>query len=192
GDLVELVGRRSSGRFTIVLAALAAATQAGEIAALVDLGDHLDPQRAGDGGVELDRLLWVRPQRSKAALAAAEMLITCGFSLVVIDLGTPPIPGGRGQAGSWIRLLRAVKEYRTALLLSTPYAVSGTAATFRIETENEATHWLGHGRMPRLLSTCATRLRLHRARRRPAPCDKGEERRLVWRAPVSIARGESD
>src|SRR5512143_1726070 len=44
GTLVEVVGRRSSGRFALALAALAAATQAGESAALVDLGDQLDPQ----------------------------------------------------------------------------------------------------------------------------------------------------
>src|SRR5687767_5616088 len=42
GKLTELVGRRSSGRFGICLAALAAVTSCGEAAALVDTGDHLD------------------------------------------------------------------------------------------------------------------------------------------------------
>src|SRR6202023_573218 len=37
GKLVEMIGARSSGRFSIVLAAIAAATAAGEAAALVDL-----------------------------------------------------------------------------------------------------------------------------------------------------------
>ena len=38
GKLIEMVGRRSSGRFSLVLAALATATTAGESVALIDLG----------------------------------------------------------------------------------------------------------------------------------------------------------
>lgn len=189
GELVELVGRRSSGRFAIVLSVLAAATGAGELAALIDLGDHLDPQRAHDDGVTLDHLLWLRPQRSKLALAAAEMLIACGFSLVVLDLGTPPIPGGRGQEGFWIRLTRAAAEYQSALLLSTPYSVSGTAAALRVEIENEATRWLGHGYAPRLLDGYRTRLHLNKARRSPAPSVKREEQRILWHVPAAIVSG---
>ncbi|RPH52836.1 hypothetical protein EHM82_09085, partial [bacterium] len=41
GQLVELIGARSSGRFSALLAVLAAATGVGEAAALVDLGDGL-------------------------------------------------------------------------------------------------------------------------------------------------------
>ncbi len=192
GELVELTGRRSSGRFAIVLAVLAAATGAGELAALVDLGDHLDPQRACDDGVALDHLLWLRPQRSKPALAAAEMLIACGFPLVVLDLGTPPIPGGRGAEGSWIRLMRAAAEYRTALLLSTPYTVSGTAAAVQVEVQNAATRWLGRGRAPRLLAGCETGLRLNKVRRSPTPFVNHVEQRIVWRVPAAIAYGEND
>lgn len=191
GELVELTGRRSSGRFAIVLAVLAAATGAGELAALIDLGDHLDPQRARDDGVDLDHLLWVRPQRSKPALAAAEMLTACGFPLVVLDLGTPPIPGGRGQEGFWIRLMRAMAEYRTALLLSSPYTVSGTAAAFQVEIQNEATRWLGCGRSPRLLAGRETRLRLSKVRRPSARSITPGERRIVWSDPAAIASGAS-
>src|SRR5579863_723038 len=43
GHLVELVGNRSSGRFSTVLQVAAAATNAGEDTALIDLGDGLDP-----------------------------------------------------------------------------------------------------------------------------------------------------
>ena len=46
GGLVEVTGRRSCGRFSIGLSSLAATTSAGESAALVDLGGHLDPQSA--------------------------------------------------------------------------------------------------------------------------------------------------
>jgi hypothetical protein len=68
GCLTEICGPASSGRTTVLLAALAAATGRGEFCALVDAGDALDPQSAAAAGVELERLLWVRcddssPQR---------------------------------------------------------------------------------------------------------------------------------
>ncbi|HVO50795.1 MAG TPA: hypothetical protein VMV60_07365, partial [Thermoanaerobaculia bacterium] len=64
GSLVEVCragGRSSSGLFSAALSALAATTQSGEAAALVDPGDHFDPQGAADSGVDLPRLLWLRP-----------------------------------------------------------------------------------------------------------------------------------
>ena len=94
GGLVELSGRRSSGRFSIGLAALASATSSGEAAALVDLGGHLDPQSAEAAGADLTRLLWVRPARLKEAVASTEMLLATGFPLVVADLGLAPLRGG--------------------------------------------------------------------------------------------------
>src|SRR5207253_2112162 len=93
--LIELVGRRSAGRFSIALAALACATARGDAAALVDLGDHLDPQAAQAAGVDLSRLLWVRPRRVKDALAAAEILVSTGFRLILAEMGLAP----RGAAG---------------------------------------------------------------------------------------------
>jgi hypothetical protein len=68
GCLTEIYGPASSGRTTLLLAALAAATRRGEFCAVVDASDSLDPQSAVAAGVELDRLLWVRcgdnsPQR---------------------------------------------------------------------------------------------------------------------------------
>jgi hypothetical protein len=60
GCLTEICGPASSGRTTLLLAALAAATRRGECCAVVDASDALDPQSAAAAGVELDRLLWVR------------------------------------------------------------------------------------------------------------------------------------
>src|SRR5579862_3008435 len=53
GKLVEVVGGRSSGRLGVALSALAAATQAGENAAFIDLGGHLDTQETLAAGAEL-------------------------------------------------------------------------------------------------------------------------------------------
>jgi hypothetical protein len=60
GCLTEICGPASSGRTTVLLAALAAATRRGEYCALVDASDALDPQSVAAAGVDLDRLLWVR------------------------------------------------------------------------------------------------------------------------------------
>jgi recombination protein RecA len=60
GCLTEICGPASSGRTTLMLAALAAATRRGEFCVLVDASDALDPRSVAEAGVELDRLLWVR------------------------------------------------------------------------------------------------------------------------------------
>jgi recA bacterial DNA recombination protein len=143
GQLVELIGGRSSGRFSTVLAALAAATMAGESAALVDLGDGLDPQAAITLGVDLPRLLWLRPSTLKQALACAEILIGGGFSLVALELGPPPVPGGRGLEAAWLRLARAAQAHHTALLIASPYRVSGTAAAAVLQATRARVLWQG-------------------------------------------------
>jgi hypothetical protein len=60
GCLTEICGTASSGRTTLLLAALAAATRRGEFCVVVDASDALDPHSAAAAGVDLDRLLWVR------------------------------------------------------------------------------------------------------------------------------------
>ena len=60
GCLTEICGPASSGRTTVLLAALAAATRRGEYCALIDASDALDPHSMAAAGVDLDRLLWVR------------------------------------------------------------------------------------------------------------------------------------
>src|SRR5437763_17189005 len=60
GQLSELVGPRSSGRTSVLLRLLAAATARGELAALVDAGDRFDVASAAAAGIDLEQLLWVR------------------------------------------------------------------------------------------------------------------------------------
>ncbi|MBK9372689.1 MAG: hypothetical protein IPN03_02855 [Holophagales bacterium] len=127
GALVELSGR-AGGRFALVLAALAAATSRGEAAALLDLGDQLDPASAEEAGCDLARLLWVRPLRFRDALLAAETVAAAGFRLVVLDAGLA-LPSSRlRDAGPWLRLARAAAPRRVAFLLSTPVPLAGLAA----------------------------------------------------------------
>jgi len=60
GCLTEVCGPASSGRTSLLLGAIAAATQHQEICALVDTSDALDPPSAAAAGVDLERVLWVR------------------------------------------------------------------------------------------------------------------------------------
>src|SRR5258708_34170682 len=60
GCLTEICGTASSGRTSVLLLALARATQRGEVCALVDASDAFDPASAAAAGMEMSRLLWVR------------------------------------------------------------------------------------------------------------------------------------
>ncbi len=163
-ELVEVVGWRSSGRFSLTLSTLASATQMGESAALVDLGDQLDPQAALNAGIDLERLLWLRPQHVKQALGATELLIGAGFSLVVLDLGQPPVRGGRGAEAGWLRLQRGVIDHHCALLVSSPYRASGTAAHAVLELHGGRGGWLGRSREPRILNGLVGQAELAKSR----------------------------
>ncbi len=160
GALVELVGPPSSGRFSLVLGVLAAATGRAEPAALVDLGDGLDPRLAEAAGIDLGRLLWVRPRHLREALLATETILAAGMPLVVLDLGLPPVPGGRGHESFWLRLARTAQSSQVALLVASPYRVSGTAAAAVIEAGERRALWHGRGLAPRVLAGLQSRLGL--------------------------------
>jgi hypothetical protein len=74
GCLTEICGPASSGRTSILLAALAAATRRQEVCALVDASDAFDPLSGAAAGVDFEKMLWVRcgiekqsPQRHRDA-----------------------------------------------------------------------------------------------------------------------------
>ena len=71
GQLSDMVGPQSSGRTTLLLQILAAATRRGEIAALVDTFDCLDLPSVVAAGVDLDRLLWIRGHAISRSQASA-------------------------------------------------------------------------------------------------------------------------
>src|SRR5262249_19559257 len=60
GHVSELVGARASGRTSLLLRTIAAATARGELVALVDALDMLDVASASAAGIDLTRLLWIR------------------------------------------------------------------------------------------------------------------------------------
>ncbi|HZR45370.1 MAG TPA: hypothetical protein VFA47_01605 [Candidatus Manganitrophaceae bacterium] len=168
GTLIEIIGAPSSGRFAVALSALAAATGAGAPAALVDLGDHLDPQGAERAGVDLARLLWLRPRRLKEAASGAEMILAAGFPLVVLDLTERA--ASRLPDVTWVRLSRAAKAQKGILLLLSPAGslpISGWTADALLIADQARPIWLGTGSAPKLLAGLSIRLtlRLRRGRR---------------------------
>lgn len=184
GQLVELVGSRTSGRFSTVLATIAAATGIGEAAALIDLGDGLDPAAAEALGADLRRLLWLRPHNLKQTLAAAEMVLASGFPLVVLDLGVPPVRGGRGVEAAWLRIARAARAHNAALLVSTPYRVSGTAAGVVLKAERARVSWQGEDGALQLLGGASSSLELEKQRGR-LPGQSEEMRLALGEVPVA-------
>jgi recombination protein RecA len=141
GCLTEICGPASSGRTTLLLAALAAATQRGEFCGVVDASDALDPQSVVAAGVELDRLLWVRcgenspEKRLEQLLRVADLLLESGgFGLIALDLGDlPPQTARRIPLTTWFRFRRAVEHTPTVLLALERQSIAGSCSSLLIK-----------------------------------------------------------
>ncbi|MBW3671306.1 MAG: hypothetical protein KY432_06495, partial [Acidobacteria bacterium] len=107
-----------------------------------------------------------RPQTMKQSVKAAEMLITTGFPLVVLDLGNRL--RGRVPDAAWTRLARAAQDTGAVLLVSSPWPVSGHAADADIALHRGRGIWKGGGRTPTLLDGLRSSIALEKQRgRRP-------------------------
>lgn len=60
GRLTEIRGAASSGKTTVLVAALAAATRRHESCVLIDASDSFDPSSGAKAGMDFSKLLWVR------------------------------------------------------------------------------------------------------------------------------------
>ena len=153
GHVSELVGPRSSGRTSVLLAVLAAATARGELVAVVDALDRLDVVSAAAAGVDLPRLLWIRGhvvaspgmcrdtnQRAvEQAIRALTLVLQAGnFGVVVLDLGEAPSDAVRRLPfTTWLRLQRIVEGSQTMCVLvgTEPMARSSAGLTVRFEPD---------------------------------------------------------
>lgn len=136
GRLIEIAGGPSSGRTALAYRMVAGATAWGELAGWVDLANALDPRFLDRAGVDLEKLLWVRPPNAREALRSAELLLRSGFALVVLDLdGADPRALERLGTASWSRLLRAVRLTRSSAVLLGETRAAGSFATLGLYTE---------------------------------------------------------
>jgi recombination protein RecA len=193
GCLTEICGPASSGRTTLLLAALAAATRRGECCVLVDASDALDPQSAADAGIELDRLLRVRcgensPEKSlEQLLRATDLLLESGgFGLIALDLGDlPPQVARRIPLTTWFRFRRAVEHTPTVLLAVERQSIAGSCSSLLIklgliklwESENQASEMSSQAPLPthaQLLTGLEIRAELVRSRLERKPVRSAE------------------
>jgi recombination protein RecA len=162
GCLTEVCGPASSGRTSVLLAALATATQRQEVCALVDVSDAFNPPSAVASGVNFEKLLWVRcgmrlrksgsPQRHRdsekkdknekpveQALRVTDLLLQSGgFGLVIIDLGDTPLKMARRiPLTSWFRFQRAVEHTATVLCVITREPCAQTCASLLMKVSGE-------------------------------------------------------
>jgi recombination protein RecA len=165
GSLTEIVGPVSSGRTSLLLSILAAATARQESCALVDAEDAFDPASAEAAGVCLERLLWVRcGHHLEHALKAADLLIQGGgFGLAILDLGdTPPAAARRISLTSWFRLRRAVENTPAVLVTVAQQSLARTCASLVLECARDQAAWTGapptsaHARLLRAVRSRAT------------------------------------
>jgi recombination protein RecA len=154
GCLTEIFGPASSGRTSLLVSILAAATARDEVCALVDAEDVFDPASAAAAGVRLERLLWVRSaHNAEHALKAVDLLLQGGgFGLVAMDLGdTPPQTARRISLTSWFRLRRAVEHTPTVLVTVARQSNAKTCASLILECKREDVVWSGAPAPARLL-----------------------------------------
>jgi recombination protein RecA len=186
GQLSEIAGPRSSGRMTLLLQLIAAASRRGEIAALVDTFDRLDVASACAAGVDLDRLLWVRGQaitkiqdsaptpRSlllertvDRALKALNLVLQAGgFGVVAIDLADVPLATvKRLPFTTWLRVQRTIEGSDTVCVLVTPEPLARSAGGVTLSL-GAAVRWAGSSDRSRRLAGLDVTARVVSPRRR--------------------------
>ena len=160
GHFSEVVGPRSSGRTSLLMAMLAATTARGELAALVDTFDMFDVESMAAAGVRLDRLLWVRGETSTAAfppltagrrqpgadraieraLKATNLILQAGgLSLVSLDLADAPTHALRRiPMTTWLRLQKVIEGQQAAAIVTGTAPMSRSAGGVTLELARDS------------------------------------------------------
>ena len=178
GQLSEIVGPRSSGRTTLLLQMMAAATRRGEIAAVVDTFDRFDVASAGAAGIDPDRLLWIRGQTicehgtieqtvvDRALKALNLVLQAGGFAYVAIDLADVPRSAlARIPFTTWLRVQRIIEGSDTACVLVAPQPVARSAGGLTLSL-TACARWAGEADRSRHAIGAALTVRVVSPRRR--------------------------
>lgn len=185
GELSELAGPASSGRTSVLVSTMAAATDRGEVVGLIDSIDRFDPAMAAAAGVDVSRVLWVRgpsvstiTERASAsaaassadaivrrALRAADLIVRAGgFGVVALDLADLPVTLlRRVPSSSWLRLAHANEGRDTVCLLiaDAPMARSPRGWSVRLTAR---ARWTGDSAQRRRLDGLDVRVSVTSAR----------------------------
>jgi len=146
GAVTEISGARSTGKTTLAVASIAAATRRGEFCAYVDACDTLDVSSADGAGMELSRLVWVRCGGNlRTACKAADILLHAGgFGVVCLDIANVGAMELNRIPGSyWFRYRKTVENTPTALLVLSAQHLTGTSCARAIECRRSEAVWEG-------------------------------------------------
>jgi hypothetical protein len=160
GHLSEIIGPRSSGRTSLVLQLVSAATTRGELVAMLDALDMLDVASVTAAGIECRRLLWIRGhvvtnpglcrdlngRAMEQVVKALGLVLQAGnFGLVVLDVGDAPRDAIRRLPfTTWLRLQRMVEGSQTMCVLVGQESMSRSSAGLSIKVQ-PAAEKLGKG-----------------------------------------------
>jgi hypothetical protein len=187
GRLTGILGRRGSGRTTLVRQLVAEAVAARRWVAVVDASRTLAPRdwaAAGDSG----RLWVIRPSTADRSAWCADILLRSGaFTVVVLD-GAPALP--RQVA---IRLTRLAREHDAALVIATEESgagLVGSAVRMRISrTPGSGQRAAGGGHAARSAPRATQDRVTTRESRITITLEKGGTRRSVEvRCAIDMAR----
>lgn len=132
GQAIELWGEAASGRTSLALRAVAAAHREARLAAFLDGPRELYPPAAAALGVQLERLLIVRPKAPGQLIWSAVQLLRSGaFACVVLDLTHT---GVRPSLAEGRKLCDAALKSGSLLLTLTPPESPAEGMT-RVRTE---------------------------------------------------------
>jgi recombination protein RecA len=177
GHLSEIAGPLSSGRTTVLLTLVAAATRRGEIAAIVDPFDRLDVASAIAADTNLERLLWVRGDSGSGAalvdraidraLKAMNLVLQAGgFGVVALDFADVPLLAlKRIPFTTWLRIQRIVEGSDTACVLVVPQPMARSAGGVTLALESRAA-WTGDADRSRRLDGLELQARIISPRRK--------------------------
>ena len=93
GRVTEIYGTESAGKSTLAIHIMAETQIAGGTAAYIDVEHAMDPQYAGNCGLDMDSLLIAQPDSAEQALDITEQLVRSGaIDTVVIDSVAALVP----------------------------------------------------------------------------------------------------
>jgi hypothetical protein len=183
GQVSEIAGPPSSGRTSLLLALVGAATRRGEIAAIVDTFDGLDVASTAAAGVERTRLLWVRGQAvagsrpagveralDRALKAFSLVLQAGGFGVVALDVADVPVPAlTRLPFTTWLRVQRMVEGRDTACVIVAPQPLARSTGGLTLvlgPSTTRTVRWAGDSSCSRRLAGLDVSVRVVSPRRR--------------------------
>lgn len=164
GQLTELFGARSSGKTTLAFAILSACTRAGGIGAYIDpAGAFFAPAAAG-AGIDLRRLIVVRPRCAAAVRRAIDALVR-GGACGVVALDCSELPGAL-QTHHCARLAAQAEKTGTALVIITDGGAQAVAsfASLRLRARGLTPIWQEGSDAGARLAGCATSIEIAKSR----------------------------